>query len=211
MGRRPGELNNYGVYNTVVRLAIEVLAPFYWKSKPSSAFQRTPGAPTGAPGFASRPAEALCSVTSSGRLLLMIPTLLGVTFVVFLLVRSVPGDVTDRILGDYGAGDPEAKAALKKEFSLDQNIATQYVRWLGDVGQADFGKSLISGRTVRSELKHRLPVTFELEPAGDLLLAPDRGPVGIISAIRQDTAATTYRGASPSRCSPSPASGWASC
>jgi peptide/nickel transport system permease protein len=123
------------------------------------------------------------------RLLLMIPTLLGVTFVVFLMVRAVPGDVIDQILGDYGAGDAETKAALRKEYSLDGNVVTQYVRWLGNLGQMDFGKSIISNRTVTSELKNRLPVTLELSFLAiffSLLIAI---PVGIISAIRQDSAA----------------------
>lgn len=123
------------------------------------------------------------------RLLLMVPTLLGVTFVVFLMVRAVPGDVIDQILGDYGAGDAETKAALRKEYSLDGNVVTQYVRWLGDVVQADFGKSIISNRTVTSELKNRLPVTLELSLLAiffSLLIAI---PVGIVSAIRQDSVA----------------------
>ena len=76
------------------------------------------------------------------RLLLMIPTLLGVTFVVFVMVRAVPGDVIDQILGDFGAGDRETKEALLKEYSLDGNIAVQYVRWLGDLATFDFGTTV---------------------------------------------------------------------
>jgi peptide/nickel transport system permease protein len=121
------------------------------------------------------------------RLLLMIPTLLGVTFVVFVMVRAVPGDVIDQILGDYGAGDQATKEALRKEYSLDGNVASQYVRWIGNVVQLDFGKSIISNRTVMGELRHYLPVTLELSMLAiffSLLIAI---PVGIISAIRQDT------------------------
>jgi ABC-type dipeptide/oligopeptide/nickel transport system permease component len=88
-------------------------------------------------------------------MLLMVPTLLGVTFVVFVMVRSVPGDVIDQILGDFGAGDEATKQALREEYSLDGNIASQYVRWLGDVVRLDFGKSIISNRTVMSELQDR--------------------------------------------------------
>ncbi len=121
------------------------------------------------------------------RLLLMIPTLLGVTFVVFLMVRAVPGDVIDQILGDFGAGDAATKEALRKEYSLDGNLAAQYVRWLGDVVRFDFGNSIISDRNVLGELKNYLPVTLELSLLAiffSLLIAL---PVGIISAIRQDT------------------------
>ncbi len=121
------------------------------------------------------------------RLLLMIPTLLGVTFVVFVMVRAVPGDVIDQILGDFGAGDRETKEALLKEYSLDGNIAVQYVRWLGDLATFDFGKSIISNRTVVSELQNRLPVTLELSILAIICSLTIALPIGIISAIRQDT------------------------
>ncbi len=123
------------------------------------------------------------------RLLLVIPTLLGVTFVVFLIVRSVPGDVAAIIAGDFGAADPEVKAAILEKFQLDDNIALQYVRWLGELARADFGTSIISGRSVWSELSHRLPVTFELGILAIIISLFIAIPVGIISAIRQDTAA----------------------
>lgn len=121
------------------------------------------------------------------RLLLMIPTLIGVSFVVFLIVRAVPGDVVDLIAGDFGAADPATKEALRKEFGLEGNIVAQYIRWLGDIVQFDLGKSLISGRTVTSELQSRLPVTVQLGLMAiffSLLIAV---PIGIISAVRQDT------------------------
>jgi len=119
----------------------------------------------------------------------MIPTLLGVTFVVFLIVRAVPGDVATLILGEFGAGNEEAKRAILKEYSLDQNILVQYVEWLGRLVRFDLGSSIVSGRTVQSELSNRLPVTFELGLMAiffSLLIAI---PVGVISAVRQDTAA----------------------
>lgn len=121
------------------------------------------------------------------RLLLMIPTLVGVTFVVFVMVRAVPGDVIDQILGDFGAGDKETKEALLKEYSLDGNIASQYVKWIGNLATFDFGKSIISNRTVTSELSSRLPVTLELSILAILCSLTIAIPIGIISAIRQDT------------------------
>lgn len=122
------------------------------------------------------------------RLLLMIPTLLGVTFVVFVLVRSVPGDIAD-IITDGGSADQATKDAVRKEYSLDQNIPTQYVRWLGSVVRLDLGKSILSHRPVSEELKHRLPVTFELGILAIFFSMLIALPVGIISAVRQDTAA----------------------
>lgn len=119
----------------------------------------------------------------------MIPTLLGVTFVVFVLVRSVPGDVIDLLGGDYGAASPETRAALQKEFGLDDNVPKQYVTWLGDMVRFDFGKSILSARSVNNELSNRLPVTLELGLLAIFFSVLIAVPIGIISAIRQDTVA----------------------
>lgn len=122
------------------------------------------------------------------RLLLMIPTLLGVTFIVFVMVRAVPGDVIDLLTGDFGAASEETKEALRKEYQLDDNMVVQYVRWIGRVVQFDFGNSILSDRTVMSELKSRLPVTLELGILAIICSLFIALPVGIMSAIRQDTA-----------------------
>ena len=108
------------------------------------------------------------------RLALMVPTLFGLTMLVFAMVRLVPGDIVANIAGDFGATSPETRAAIMKDFSLDKNIPEQYVNWLGQVGQLNLGASLISGRSVQSELRSRLPVTMEL---------------GVLSAVRQNSAA----------------------
>jgi len=117
----------------------------------------------------------------------MIPTLLGVTFVVFMMVRAVPGDVLDLIGGDFGAADPAVKQALKKEFGLDGNLALQYVKWLGKIVRVDFGSSIISGRTVMGELSNRVPVTLELGLLGIFFSVLIAIPIGVLSAVRQDT------------------------
>lgn len=122
------------------------------------------------------------------RLLLMIPTLLGVTFIVFVMVRAVPGDVIDLLTGDFGAASEETKAALRKEYQLDDNIVVQYVKWIGRVVRFDFGNSILSDRTVLSELKNRLPVTLELGILAIFVSLCIALPVGIMSAVRQDTA-----------------------
>src|SRR5258707_15262654 len=96
------------------------------------------------------------------RLLLTIPTLIGATMLGFIIVRSVPGNVGDLIAGDYGAASPQVKAAIRKEYSLDQNVAAQYLTWLSHTVRLDLGRSIISNRTVGSELRKRLPVTVEL-------------------------------------------------
>ncbi len=121
------------------------------------------------------------------RLLLSIPTLLGVTLVVFTVIRLVPGDVVDLIVGDYGAASPEVKEAIRKEYSLDQNVLVQYVSWLSDIVRFDLGRSIISNRTVASELRQRLPVTFELSVLALTFSTTFGLFIGIVSAIKQDT------------------------
>ena len=123
------------------------------------------------------------------RLLLMIPTLMGLSMIVFVMLRIVPGDVVALIAGDYGAVSPEVKEAMLADFGLDKNIPTQYVNWLGKIASADLGTSLISGRSVTSELSNRLPVTLELGILAMIVSASLAIPIGIISAVRQNTAA----------------------
>ena len=120
------------------------------------------------------------------RLLLMIPTLLGVTFIVFILVRSIPGDISIILSGPFGS-DPANRQAILKEFGLDDNIVKQYITWLGEIVRFDFGKSLLSGRSITDELSNRLPVTLELGFLAILMSLLIAIPIGVLSAIRQDT------------------------
>ena len=118
----------------------------------------------------------------------MIPTLFGLTFLVFIMIRLVPGDIVALIAGEFGATSPANRAAILADFGLDQNIPKQYVLWLGDLLRFDLGTSLISGRTVSSELSSRLPITIELGVLALLFTVAIGVPIGIISAIRQNTA-----------------------
>ncbi len=122
------------------------------------------------------------------RLLLAIPTMLGVTVVVFVMVRAVPGDIVALLAGDFGSVSEETKAAMLADFGLDDNVPVQYVNWLRDIVQLDLGTSLISGRSVTSELSRRIPISFELAILGQLLSVAIAIPIGIFSAIRQDSA-----------------------
>jgi peptide/nickel transport system permease protein len=123
------------------------------------------------------------------RLLLTIPTLVGVSLVVFVMVRAVPGDVADKLLGEYGAADPATRAAILEKYSLDGNPASQYLSWASETIRLDLGTSLLSGRSVNKELVERLPVTLELGLFAILFSLIIAVPIGIVSAIRQDTAA----------------------
>lgn len=119
------------------------------------------------------------------RLLLIIPTLFGVTVIVFLLVRLLPGDAVSMLLQDYAyaANADEMRAKL----GLDRPVYVQYVEWLGGVVRGDLGTSLRNKTPVTDELLNRMPVTAELGLMAmffGLLIAI---PIGVLSAIRQDT------------------------
>jgi peptide/nickel transport system permease protein len=123
------------------------------------------------------------------RLALMIPTLVGLSMIVFLMVRIVPGDVVSLIAGDFGAVSPETKQALLKEFGLADNIPVQYWNWSRQMLTGDLGTSIISGRSVTNELSSRLPVTFELGILAIIVSSIVAVPIGVISAIRQNSVA----------------------
>jgi peptide/nickel transport system permease protein len=114
--------------------------------------------------------------------------LLGVTLVVFLAVRFLPGDVIDQIIADSGAqGDEELRAALEEEYKLTGSLPQQYLEWLGGVITGDFGESIQSRRAVMDDLRSRLPVSLELGIIAMLFSVTLALPVGVISAVKQDT------------------------
>ncbi len=120
------------------------------------------------------------------RLLLAVPTLIGVTLVVFFMVRLIPGGVVDQIAGDnqLSAGD---RARIEKDLGLDRPAYQQYFTWAGGAAHLDFGKSLRDDSSITARVKHTLPTTVEmavLAIAISLLIAV---PVGVVSAIRQDS------------------------
>ncbi len=116
----------------------------------------------------------------------MVPTLLGITIVVFMMTRLTPQDTVDLLVGEVGYQDEALKAKLRDEFGLSNSIPKQYVTWLGEIATGDLGSSLYSGRPVMEELKNRVPVSVELG-AMALALSITLGiPIGIMSAVYQD-------------------------
>src|SRR5215472_2199711 len=98
------------------------------------------------------------------RLLSMIPVALVVSIVLFGLIRAIPGDPVEIILGEQLT--PQTKAALRHELGLDQPVPVQYVKWLSRVVRLDFGRSLGSRLPVRTAITERLPATLELAITG---------------------------------------------
>ena len=119
------------------------------------------------------------------RALLVIPTVVGVTFLVFLLVRLIPGGATSAILGE-NATAAQAKQ-LKHSLGLDQPIPTQYVKWVWHAVQGDLGKSVINGTVISHDIRTRIGWTFELGGFAILFSLLIALPIGVLAAIRQDT------------------------
>lgn len=121
------------------------------------------------------------------RLALVIPTLLGITLIVSLAVRFLPGSIVDQLLGDDVAFvNAETRAAMEERFGLNRSPVEQYITWVSDLVQGDLGRSLISGRAITDDLGSRLPVTFQLGLMGLVVAVVIAIPVGVISAVRQD-------------------------
>jgi peptide/nickel transport system permease protein len=123
------------------------------------------------------------------RLLLVIPTLLGVASVVFVIMRVIPGDVALLILGgdDGGRIDRAQLAAMHRQLGLDQPLLVQFGHWLWGVLHFDFGNSLWTGRPVMEELVVRLPLSLELAVLATIVSVLLAIPLGMVAALRQDT------------------------
>ena len=94
------------------------------------------------------------------RLLALIPTLLGITVLVFFMVHLVPGDPAQIMLGERASA--ESLAALRRDLGLDQPLHVQFGRYLSDLLQGDLGRSIKSHERVSVELMARFPATMEL-------------------------------------------------
>lgn len=118
----------------------------------------------------------------------MFPTLFLVTLGVFLLMNLAPGDVImAKMAEDYVS--PEQIQKMRVELGLDKPLMLQYFHWVGNVIRGDLGTSLWSGQPVASELARRLPVSAELAILTLMVSMSISLPLGVLSAIRQDTAA----------------------
>jgi len=134
------------------------------------------------------------------RLLLIIPTLVLVTMIVFLSVRFIPGSVVDMMVSQMSSQGGVSKVTvdtLRKQMGLDAPLYLQYCRWLGvwpqedgrisGLVEGDLGKSLWKQQNVSTLIAERLPVTFELGIIAIITALLSSIPLGVYSAIRQDT------------------------
>ena len=121
------------------------------------------------------------------RILHLIPILFILTIIVFSFVHLLPGDVIDSMVGDEEAEDPETRALLTKEYGLDQPIYVQYGVWIGKVLQGDFGRSILTRRSVSDELFSVFPATSYLAITGTVLSFLIAVPLGALAAVNRNS------------------------
>jgi len=121
------------------------------------------------------------------RLLMLIPTLFGMSVLIFLMLRLLPGDIVDIIAGADSQTDSAAREKLRENMGLSDPIPVQYGKWIGNLLQGDPGTSLRSGKPVADVLSRALPITLELALLAVIMATIVAVPLGVISAVRRDT------------------------
>ncbi|MEW6524046.1 MAG: ABC transporter permease [Bacillota bacterium] len=121
------------------------------------------------------------------RILATIPICLGVAITVFFVMRFTPGDPIDVMMGREGHVSEQHIAALRREFRLDEPLGRQLMYFLGGLARGDLGNSLVRYQPVGRLIRERLPATIELALAASLVALALAIPVGVISAVRQNS------------------------
>jgi len=122
------------------------------------------------------------------RLLLMLLTLFGMSVLIFVMLRLVPVNITDIIFDSAGFVNPAQKAKIERQLGLDQPIVTQYVRWIAGLARGDLGYAFVSEKPALDEILPRIPVTAKLAVLALVFSVLFGVPLGVISAVRQNTA-----------------------
>ena len=116
------------------------------------------------------------------RLLLLVPILVGLSIVVFLWLRALPGGPAEALLGERATA--ETIAQIERQYGLDQPVYEQYWRYVKTIAQFDLGVSVSSRRPVIEEIKQRFPATVELALAAMVLAVALGIPLGFLAAKR---------------------------
>jgi peptide/nickel transport system permease protein len=121
------------------------------------------------------------------RLALMLVTLFGISIIIFVLLRIVPGNIVDILFDAAGFVDKADKANLERELGLDQPIVVQYLHWISGLLRGDLGYSYVSEKPALQEILPRIPITARLAGLALLFSASIGIPLGVISAVKQGT------------------------
>jgi peptide/nickel transport system permease protein len=121
------------------------------------------------------------------RLAVAILTLLGMSVVIFVLLRLAPGDIVDILFSTAGYVNPSEKQAIMRELGLDRPVWTQYLEWLRQIVSGDLGKSYRYDLPAWQIIRPLLPVSLELGALSIVVAVLLGVPTGVISAVRQDS------------------------
>jgi dipeptide transport system permease protein len=119
------------------------------------------------------------------RLMMAVPSLIGVVIVTFLLTRALPGDPAAYFAGP--AATKEAVEQIRVQLGLDKPLYLQFVRYIGDLAHGDLGNSLTTGQPVATEIRNRLPASAELTLLGLIVSMLIAVPLGIVAATRPNS------------------------
>ncbi len=118
---------------------------------------------------------------------MLIPTLVGMSLLIFLMLRLLPGDIVDILAGPDPQTTSAARDQLREAMGLNEPLPVQYLQWLGALLTGDPGDSLRSGIPVAELLANSLPITVQLAFMATLIATVVAIPLGIVSAVRRDT------------------------
>lgn len=118
------------------------------------------------------------------RVLVLIPVMLGVAFLVFAAMYIIPGDAVDSMLAETGASAADL-ARLREQMGLDEPFVVQFWRFLSTLASGNLGRSLVTGRSVESQIISQLPATIELTVAALAIAVTVGVPLGVLSAIKR--------------------------
>ncbi len=121
------------------------------------------------------------------RVLTLIPTLVGISLIVFLVMRLIPGDTISAMIGTQFKLTEAQAEAMRRYYGLDKSLPEQYGVWFTAALQGDFGYSVRSGQPVLTEIARRYPLTMELALVAMLIALAVGIPIGLVSAYQRDT------------------------
>lgn len=121
------------------------------------------------------------------RVLLLIPTLIGMSLLIFVMVRLLPGDVVDAMMSGDTGGSTAAKQAVRKALGLAEPLPVQYLKFVGGVATGSLGASLTSGEPVATIMARAIPITVELALTAALAATVLGIPLGVLSAVSPNT------------------------
>ncbi len=121
------------------------------------------------------------------RFVLMLLTLFGISVLIFVMLRLVPGNITDIIFDSAGFVNPAQKQKIEKQLGLDQPIIVQYATWIGGLARGDLGYAYVSEKPAIQEILPRIPVTAKLACLALVFSTLFGVPLGVLSAVHQNT------------------------